>query len=400
MNTRSGRLLLLEHHGSSMVFALLVLLAILTLGIAGLSAASFGLTLANNYRTGIQAMQAAESGIVHALGVINANGGVAAFDDTTIPDRPTVYDWTTFSQWSSPVLMPGYSNINYTVAPSSDPNRDPSGTNTATRMLLTSVGQAPGESQRTLKAHLGLIGPFTCGAIDLPGTGIDSTFNGNSFLVNGNDYDPTTGLPASNGAAPTLGISTRTQADANGIVTELGNSGIDNVLGMEAAPNMPSVGTCVGPDVNRVQNEIVPNIMNLPCTTASPSCLAINPALNGNDTFGTMASPQITHYTGDLTIGQHGTMQGAGVLIVDGGLTINGDVDFTGLIIVRGTTQFDTDLSGHALIYGSVWTTNLQLTVAGNAQALYSSQALTMVNSVLGQGQVLPQHATVLAWSE
>jgi Tfp pilus assembly protein PilX len=386
-----------------MVFALLVLLAILTLGVAGLSAASFGLTLANNYRTGIQAMQAAESGIVHALGVINANGGITTFGDAT--SNTGAYDWTTFSCrtscWSTPTsTMPGYSNISYTITPSSDPDRDPGGTNSGMRMLLTSAGQAPGESQRTLKAHLGLVGPFTCGAIDLPSTGIDSTFNGNSFLVNGTDYDPTTGLPATNGMAPTLGISTRTQADADGIVTALGNSGIDNVVGMAVGPNMPSVGTCTGPDVNRVRDEIVPNILNLPCATASPSCLATNPALNGNDTFGTMASPQITHYTGDLTIPQHGTMQGAGVLIVDGGLTINGDVDFTGLIIVRGTTQFDTDLSGHARIYGAVWTTNLQLTVAGNAQALYSSQALSMVNSVLGQNQVLPQHATLLAWSE
>src|SRR5437899_4405990 len=128
--------------------------------------------------------------------------------------------------------MPGYSNISYTIAPSSDPNRDPGGTNSSMRMLLTSAGQAPGESQRTLKAHLGLVGPFTCGAIDLPSTGIDSRFNGNSFMVDGTDYDPTTGQPATNGMAPTLGISTRTQADADGIVTELGNAGIDNVAGM------------------------------------------------------------------------------------------------------------------------------------------------------------------------
>jgi hypothetical protein len=399
MKTRCGRPILLEYQGSSMVFALLVLLSILTLGIAGLSAASFGLTLSNNYRTGIQAMQAAESGIVHALGVINANGGITTFGDAS--SSTGVYNWTTFSGWSTPTFtMPGYSNISYTITPSSDPNRDPGGTNSSMRMLLTSAGQAPGESQRTLKAHLGLIGPFTCGAVDLPSTGIDSTFNGNSFMVDGTDYDPTTGQPATNGMAPTLGISTRTQADADGIVTELGNAGIDNVVGMPVGPNLPSVGTCTGPSVDRVRNEIVPDILNLPCATASPSCLVTNPTLHGNDTFGTMASPQVTHYTGDLTIGQHGTMQGAGVLIVDGGLTINGDVDFTGLIIVRGTTQFDTDLSGHAVIYGSVWTTNLQLTVAGNAQALYSSQALSMVNNVLGQGQVLPQHATVLAWSE
>src|SRR5437773_3908209 len=128
-------------------------------------------------------------------------------------------------------------------------------------------------------------------------------------MVNGTDYDPTTGQPATNGMAPTLGISTRTQADADGIVTELGSSGIDNVVGTPVGPNLPSVGTCTGPSVDRVRDEIVPNILNLPCSTASPSCLLTNPHLNGNDTFGTMADPNITTYTGALTIGPPGTTQ-------------------------------------------------------------------------------------------
>ena len=81
-------------HGSSMVFALLVLFAVLTLGVAGLSAAASGLTLSNNYKTGIQALQAAESGIVHAMTLMRANGGITTFIDAN------VYDWTGFSGWS------------------------------------------------------------------------------------------------------------------------------------------------------------------------------------------------------------------------------------------------------------------------------------------------------------
>jgi len=386
-------------HGSSMVFALLVLFSVLTLGVAGLSAAASGLTLSNNYRTGIQALQAAESGIVHAVSLMSANGGITTFT------AANVYDWTAFSGWST-ATMPGSSNVTYTVTPSCDPDRDPGCTGpTPTRMLLTSQGLAPGESQRIVRAHLGLTGPFTCGAIDLPNTPIDPTFHGNSFRVDGNDYDPVydprTGPTIVPNSTPTLGISTRNQTDASAITNELGSQGPGLVLGTDVGPNLPSVGTCNGPSVDRVRNEITQSLMNVPCATASPSCLVTNPNLNGNDTFGTMANPQITHYTGNLEIGQHGTMQGAGVLIVDGGLTINGDVDFTGLIIVRGTTQFSTSASGHALILGALWTTNLELTVAGNAGIFYSNQALALVNNLPQNGtNVLPRPPKVLAWSQ
>jgi len=396
----------MTNRGSSLVLVLLILFAVLALGIAGLSSASSGLTISNNYRTGIQAMQAAESGVVHAIGLINRNGaanqggGITTFGNAS--SNTGAYNWTTFSGWptTTHTMTGAYSSVSYTITTSSDPLRDASATNTGNRMLVTSVGYAPGEATRTVKAHLALMGPFTCGAIDLPNTPIDPTFNGNSFLVDGNDYNPTTGTVVS-GSTPTLGISTRNSTDTTNIQTELGSQGIDNVTGTDVGANLPSVGSCNGPSVDRVRNEIVPNFLNQACASQTPSCLVTNPSLNGNDTFGTMANPQITYYTGDLTIGQHGTMQGAGILIVDGGLTINGDVDFTGLIIVRGTTQFDTDISGHAQIYGALWTTNLELRVAGNAGIYYSSQALSLVNNLpRTPGNNLPQLATVTAWEQ
>src|ERR1051325_4958129 len=100
--------------GSSMVFALLILFAMLALGVAGLSAASSGLTLATNYRTGIQAAQAAESGVGHAVRAINQTGGVVDFRT----DVASSSAWS--SLWpsnTSPVAMQGYSGISYTVTP-------------------------------------------------------------------------------------------------------------------------------------------------------------------------------------------------------------------------------------------------------------------------------------------
>jgi len=119
--------------------------------------------------------------------------------------------------------------------------------------------------------------------------------------------------------------------------------------------------------------------------------------INGNATFGTTAAPQITHFTGNggVTIKANGNAQGAGIMIVEGNLTIQGNFDFKGLILVRGTTQV-TELTGNATVYGSLWTEDIQLQVAGSAIAYYSTQALALANQVSGGG-TLPAPLKVIS---
>jgi hypothetical protein len=372
-----------KDRGSSMVFTLLILFAVLALGVAGLSGATSGLTLANNYRTGIQAEQAAEAGLVHAVNAINA---VGVLDFTT--DIAPSSSWaSTFG--SSTVQMPGYSNISYTVSPAANPAP------TVTKMWLTSVGQAPGEATRTISARIGFTKPFTCGAIDLPTTGVTSRFTGNAFLVDGQDYAIGGTTPVA-GSTPTLGISSRIQADADGIVSQLNSTQQNNVLGMDVPDVTPSVGPCNGPDVSRIQ-QLVTNAIGQPT-----SSLLVNPGGNvtGNQVYGTVASPQITYFSGDTTIKASGDVSGAGLLIVDGALTMQGNIEFTGLIIVLGNTSI-TSVTGNATIYGALWTTDLSLSVGGSAAVRYSTQAMELASAIPGvTQQILPQKVSVLAWSQ
>jgi hypothetical protein len=367
--------------GSSMVFALLVLLAILTLGIAGLSAASFGLTLANNYSTGIQATQAAESGLVHAVSTVNGYG-VRSFTTDVAPTS----NWNSIFGTSA-IQMPGYSNITYTVTPLTNPAA------TSTKMWITAVGQAPGQSSRTLNARLALTQPFTCGAIDLPSEGVSSNFNGNNFSIDGNDYAVGGTTPIA-GSTPTLGISTRTQTDANSVLSSLSNGQQDNVAGTSVPNQIASVGPCQGPSNDRITNTIVPTILAQGNTFTYPT-----DTINGNVTLGTVSAPRITYFNGDTTIQANGDASGAGILIVHGSLTISGNFDFTGLVIVDGTTQITT-VTGNATIYGAVWTTDLSLTVGGSAAVRYSDGALSLANSIPGVAQpLLPQKVAIVAWS-
>jgi len=381
VNETPSRDLTRGEHGSSMVIVLLVLIPILAFGVAGLSTARFGLTLSNNYQTGAQAEQAAESGLVHAVRAINNTGGVTSF----LTDVANTTSWSALIGTSA-LQMPGYSNITYSVNYVTNPAA------TASDMWITSSGQVSWQAQRTVNERLGLLPPSSCGAIDLPSTGISANFNGSTFSVDGNDYAIGATTPTS-ASAPTLGISTRTQNDANTVVSALNNQQQSNVTGTAVPNQVASVGPCSGPSDNRLRNSIVPMILN------QPGFVSLSDAnINGNVTLGTLSSPQISYSSGSTTIS--GNASGAGILVVDGDLTIEGDLNFSGLIMVLGTTHV-TGVTGNATIYGALWTAGLSLTGGGSAAVRYSSPSLAMANSIPGVTQnLLPQKVTVLAWSQ
>ena len=381
VNEMDSRDLTRGERGSSMVIVLLVLIPILAFGVAGLSTARFGLTLSKNYQTGAQAEQAAESGLVHAVRAINNTGGVTSF----LTDVANTTSWSALIGTSA-LQMPGYSNITYSVNYVTNPAA------TASDMWITSSGQVSWQAQRTVNERLGLLPPSSCGAIDLPSTGISANFNGSTFSVDGNDYAIGATTPTS-ASAPTLGISTRTQNDANTVVSALNNQQQSNVTGTAVPNQVASVGPCSGPSDNRLRNSIVPMILN------QPGFVSLSDAnINGNVTLGTLSSPQISYSSGSTTIS--GNASGAGILVVDGDLTIEGDLNFSGLIMVLGTTHV-TGVTGNATIYGALWTAGLSLTGGGSAAVRYSSPSLAMANSIPGVTQnLLPQKVTVLAWSQ
>src|SRR5207249_3497890 len=113
------------------------------------------------------------------------------------------------------------------------------------------------------------------------------------------------------------------------------------------------------------------------------------PPVTGIQTYGTPANPQITHLSNTTGVILNGNATGAGILVVEGDLTIKGDFNFVGLILVRGQTRVDTDISGNATIFGSLWTEDLNLIVGGSAIIDYSSDALALANLV-GGGGALP----------
>jgi len=372
--------LLGDQSGMSLVFALLVVFSLLSLTVASLLATTSDLKITSNYQTGMQALLTAQSGIEHAKEAVNELG-VANNCQSEI-----VSNWSSVFGTGSQTVV-GYPLLSYSVTAVADAV-DPTN-----YMVLRSTGQAPNESQRFVDARVKIDVVFSPGAIYLPGDTVQPNFNGNKFLVDGHDTDlngtlhPATDVP---------GITTHSQAGADTVINALSGFQDDNVIGLGG---MPSVKMANGFTTPQLLNQITPAIL------ASPGVVT-NPTLNGNNTFGTCNSstttPQITHFTGDVNV--TGTLDGCGILVVDNSLTISGDTTFNGLIIVKGTTVIgknpsDTTVQGNTTIMGAIWTTDLQLTVGGSASVTFSTQALTIANTLV-PGGILKKRVKLIAWKD
>ena len=359
-----------DARGSALVSTLVVLLGLLGLTTAALMATSSDLKISSNYQTGTQALLNAQSGILHAAETINDLGVSADFRSEIISKWGTLFP-------AGPVALAGYPLQSYTVAAIADAT-DPAG-----HLVLFSSGQGPNESQRSIAARVTLGGVFSPGAIYLPGQVVQPTFNGNSFYVDGFD----TNLDGSrNPSGDVPGIATNSENGVSSVLDALSQLQADNVVGQGG---MPSVKQSNGFSTEKLLQQIVPSILGRPGAVTDPQ-------LNGNDVFGTLSTPQITHFTGNVNV--NGNLSGVGILLVDGGLTISGSSTFTGLIVVQGTTQITT-VQGNTTILGALWTTDLRLVVGGSASVTYSSQALALVNALFPSG-LLPRRVKVTAWKD
>jgi len=233
------------------------------------------------------------------------------------------------------------------------------------------------------------------GAIYLSQNGqTNATFNGSGFLIDGNDHNYTGGLANPNHAIP--GLSTRNDTNTQEAINSLSTNQRNDVIGLgyiAGSPSVPSILTSPAAPTPAQLNQVAADLL------ARPGVVSVSDTeVHGTATFGTEAQPQITYFNNSsgVTIKANGNSSGAGVLIVEGDLTIQGSIEFKGLIIVRGRTRVigTTDDTGNATVYGSLWTNDLNLTVGGSALLYYSSQALSLANQVSG-GTALPAPVVV-----
>jgi hypothetical protein len=380
--------------GIAMALALFAMAAMMVGATSALFVGADDIEGSRNYRGAAQAHFAAESGLTHALQTINAVG-VVNFQNEIVDH----WDDNWFGSTPQAFALAGYQ---YTLTPVAD------GINPSQLGWIRSTAAGPENVHNVVVARVQQSNiPATApGAIYLANTDpTDTTFKGNTnFVIDGKDYNVDGTLKV--GGEPVPGIGTRTEENTQEALTELAlnNNNLDNVqgLGYQAGPpEVPSIKTVpTGPNADQL-NALVDSLLLEP-GVVDYSVDSIN---NSNkETFeapncgigccsGGLTIPKISHFTAaDLQVKANGNVQGCGIMIIEGNLDIQGHIDFAGLILVRGGTQIsentELDIQGNPIIYGSLWTSNLDFTFGGSAIVKYSSQAMAFANSVITLGAV------------
>ena len=357
-----------------MAIALFTLMAFIVATATSTLMASADIVATREARGASQVHFVAESGIAEALQRVNGPG-VVNFQNDVVANWATA--WGSGSHAFGPVS--GFTYTVTAVVSATDPAN--SGRFIATANGIESVHNVV--VANVVRSDIPSTAP---GAIYLAtDQATNTTFQGDAFTIDGNDHNYTGGAGP---APPVPGLSTRNDANRQEALGSLTAQEKDNIrgLGFSLSPLTPSILTSPAAPSIDLMNQIIDDLLALSGVVPYD-----DNQINGNATFGTNDAPKITHFTNNdgVTIKGNGNASGAGIMIVEGDLTIQGHLSFNGLILVRGRTKVVndpslTDVTGNATVYGSLWTQDINLIVGGSAVINYSTQALALANQVGG----------------
>lgn len=248
--------------------------------------------------------------------------------------------------------------------------------------LVTSMAITPSGSRR--------VGQYEVSAFNIApppgGVSLDGpapTFgppHSNKGGINGTDQSGTPpavpGCSTNLGAQPGIGVDN--SADATVVTNEItGTPGSKPTNFTGSGTGTPSVvpsnytnwSTVSG--LNTLAQEMA-NAADLTCTgNTGASC-----AKNG--TYGTTSpyAPQITYVNGNFEMSNGG----AGVLVVTGNLTLDGGLNFNGLILVIGTGSVTINGGGGGNVYGEIFVANTSTGVMGNPSFQWNGGGTASIN--------------------
>ena len=169
--------------------------------------------------------------------------------------------------------------------------------------------------------------------------------NSNAFTVTGAQEDGET-------TGPAIGVSNTTDRDA--LIDELGPDGVNRLDNYD--------GGIVSKDYGEFWNTptTLQQFVNLVCSEAGARCgtsVAANTTGRGKNKAAAMV-PKITVVRGDATVDFGGGSVGAGLLIIEGDLYMNGNPSWDGIIITLGGT-IDVSGGGNGVFNGTIYSLDM-----------------------------------------
>lgn len=359
--------------GLALLLVVMVTALLFPLIFSGVRSSGLNLQVAANLKVGDVTLQVADTGIHHALAVIPSGGNFTYTSTTTIVP---ISGSGTF-----PHPNPALSGYSYSVTAIN--------TNGGAQAILTSTATGPNSAQKVVTAYITRGGGYNVGAVGLTGSlaaATETSFSGNSFDINGNDQ---CGVASAVPGIAVTDVALQTEITNN--TTSDGGLETNQMNLITGAGGSPSV--VVVPPTSQTVSQLADAYLALTHTVLTGG------NFSGNSSWGTSATPRITRINGNATIS--GSIDGYGVLIVDGALSISGNFTFNGLVIARGDIQ--VLITGNAGVNGSMmlgesitYDPQVELDVRGNAHIRYNSCNLNWANSQVS----LPRKAILIAWHE
>lgn len=204
--------------------------------------------------------------------------------------------------------------------------------------------------------------------------------NGNSFRISGND----TKLDGTAGSAPPIyGITVNPPGTVAGLIATLSLAQRSRITGRGGPPS-------VGIETSEVAWVIEQMRMIADNVLAPGSYTSVA-------NFGDAGADEwrITYCPGNLQLS--GNVRGAGILAVDGDLELGGTVTFTGIVLVKGNVRFSGGGAGKAIRGALMVGGDAQLgdvfRLGGTVDILYCSEAIAKIRQLV-------QRVTVAGWRE
>ncbi len=212
----------------------------------------------------------------------------------------------------------------------------------------------------------------------------NNAING-SITISGYDHDLNGDTVA--GATRVPGIGVDGEAQKTSVINMITNNTIDQVIGLGSDPSVHVVSDTVDWDSYALEVANNPDII-----------IDSQSKIKKTNSWGDITNPKVTFVNGDIALNNNDTATGCGILVVNGSLSINGNFSFIGLVIAFKEGNINISLTGNGSILGSFVAAgdkiNLEVN-AGNFDLLYSTQALSLVSTL-----IQTKRFEILSWWE
>jgi len=344
MQSKQGYIVMKNEKGIVLIVVIMLMAVMVLLGTTAIMVTTTDMKISSNYREGTRAFYNADAGVETVIAYLRSNNVTFPTDAAT----PTTITVSCPSGYSFNTSVA----INYVAAGSYKFQMTGTGYNNASETIEAFIKKVP------------LYPQAADGAVAMYGGGPAVQFKvgaGGGYAVDGHDY-PVPTNSSCNGSA------CNTTATALPAVPGLFTVMSPTITGNEGA-HLGGVPTkTLGASRETEYNDFVNNVManNLYQTT-----------------LGTRTNPAVTVIPNGTTL--NGTGNGAGIIIVEdgGSLQINGNFEFEGLVILRGTGRVFGAGTGN--IFGSLITighTAKLIDLTGAVNLFYSSVALSNLSNI------------------